>query len=215
MTPEEIYGDNAKFIVIDELDDCWLWLGEVRLIGGKHVPAVQGTNRHYRNVMLDALVQAKVIPNTRTSYYRACAYELCVNPDHYTGPGTDVQRMITIRGLSTEQGSCLIWEHSESAEGLPMLYTRNEDGTKTSLSIQRFVYEMEHGVKLPSDTAVYTTCHSRKCVSFRHVAVKAPVARPYVTTAGNGKQARVAEARREHARMFIEEQNKKMIEEYR
>jgi hypothetical protein len=213
MTPDEVYGEYATLVM--DAGDCWHWLGDVKFIGGKNVPAVRGANRHYRNALRDGLVKAEVISGVQgTSYYRACDNSLCVNPDHYTGYGTDVQRMITIRDMSEPVGTCLIWDGSESAEGLPMLQTVI-DGVRTYISIQRFVYEMEHGVKLPSDVSVYTTCRNRKCVSFRHVAIKTPTVRPYTTTAGNGKQAREAEARRAHARMFIEEQNKKMIEEYR
>lgn len=207
MNPYNIYGEHALLIASD--GDCWHWLGDIRKIGESSVPAWLDGKR-WRNVLRGGLVTAEVLANDSQTYYQACDTSWCMNPDHYSGPGTEIAVMVAIRDRSWVDDDCLMWEGQVNPGGSPVIQVPF-NGKSRRISVRKFVYEVEHNVTLPEGELVRVVCGRKKCVSHKHVTLRPHTVR-HAESASDCDP--VTEARRECARLFMLTANENLLKEY-
>lgn len=139
---------------------------------------------------------------------KICDESGCTDPDHYSPEDSDEANLILIREWCSPKGDCRIWQYPDDAVD-PAIETVSHGATVT-LDVRRFVYEQEHGVKLPAETPVTMTCRNKKCVSYKHVMA----GRVTRKDTRNRTVTDEAAEMRERARLFMIDRNAEMVKEY-
>lgn len=70
-----------------------------------------------------------------------------------------------IRMRCVEEGDCLMWQGARSDSGQPCMHHQG----KTRAMVRRVLYAEVHGVEVPADRCVITTCGQRLCLNPKHL----------------------------------------------
>lgn len=70
-----------------------------------------------------------------------------------------------------ERWVCWLWHGPVSHNEAPTLRIRGTDGKVHAISPGRYLYQLEHGVKLPASVNVRRTCGTPRCINPYHAKV--------------------------------------------
>lgn len=74
----------------------------------------------------------------------------------------------SIRGRTTDDGDCWIWQGAHANFGRNPVLGNREAGDG-SMSVRRRVWELHHGKPIPAGKIIVVTCECRRCVNPEHL----------------------------------------------
>jgi len=166
LTVAEVFPPKFRPMVKEE-GECWLWRGSMKKSRRNGVlPLAEGKsarNFAYTRVYGRQEGVLRLIP--------VCETPECVHPEHLDSSFSDAGRLLFIKQHTRPEGDCLIWTGTV-VDGRPRMeletYVRGKR-VRHVMSIHKFIYTQEHGLKYTPFGTITLSCGNIMCVNHKHI----------------------------------------------